>query len=60
MRIKLIIIASFLMLFMLACSGGASSKAVRDHRTIVGTTTMDDFTTITPRILNSIFNQQKF
>ena len=52
MRIKLIMIASFLMLFMLACSGGASSKAVRDHRTTVGTATMDDFTTITPRILN--------
>ena len=49
---KLITIVSFMTLLMLACSGGASSTAVRDHRLTVGTATMDDFTTISPRILN--------
>ena len=49
---KLITIVSFMTLLMLACSGAASSTAVRDHRLTVGTATMDDFTTISPRILN--------
>ena len=49
---KLITTVSFMTLLMLACSGGASSTAVRDHRLTVGTATMDDFTTISPRILN--------
>ena len=40
---KLITIVSFMTLLMLACSGGASSTAVRDHRLTVGTATMDDF-----------------
>ena len=48
----LIIIVSLMTLLMLACSGAASSTAVRDHRLTVGTATMDDFTTISPRILN--------
>ena len=49
---KLITTVSFMTLLMLACSGGASSTAVRDLRLTVGTATMDDFTTISPRILN--------
>ena len=49
---NLIIIACFMTLFILACSGASSSTAVRDHRSTVGTATMDDFTTISPRILN--------
>ena len=49
---KLITILSFIVLIIFACSGGASSTAVRNYRLTVGTATMDDFTTISNRILN--------
>ena len=49
---KLITILSIIVLIIFACTGGASSTAVRDYRLTVGTATMDDFTTISNRILN--------
>jgi hypothetical protein len=49
---KLVTILSFVFLLLYACSGVASSTAVRDYRLTVGTATMDDFATISSRILN--------
>ena len=52
MNNRIIIIISFICLFLVGCGAGATSNAVRDYRLTVGTATMDDFTTLSVRILN--------
>ena len=54
MKNKIIVLISImsLSLLWLGCGAGASSNAVRDYRLSVGTATMDDFTTLSERILN--------
>ncbi len=46
MNNRIIVIISFICLFLVGCGAGAASNAVRDYRMTVGTATMDDFSTI--------------
>ena len=60
MNNRIILIISFICLFLVGCGAGATSNAVRDYRLSVGTATMDDFTTLSERILipasNNVFS----